>query len=82
MSATHPKPVNIYDAKTQLSRLIAEVESGAEITISRNGRPVARLVPYATTRSPRTPGVWRGEVTIADDFEAFTPELDRHWYGA
>ncbi len=39
--------VNIFDAKTQLSRLIEAVESGAEreIIIARNGKPAARLVP-------------------------------------
>jgi prevent-host-death family protein len=45
--------VNIFEAKTQLSRLIEAVESGAEreIIIARNGRPAARLVPVeAETR--------------------------------
>jgi prevent-host-death family protein len=40
-----PKQVNIYEAKSQFSRLVEEVEAGAEILIARNGRPVARLVP-------------------------------------
>lgn len=41
--------VNMLDAKTQLSRLVEAVESGAEaeIIIARNGRPAARLVPIA-----------------------------------
>ena len=37
--------VSVYEAKTHLSRLIADVEAGAEVTITRHGRPVARLVP-------------------------------------
>ena len=39
--------VNMLQAKTHLSRLVDEVESGAEreIIIARNGRPAARLVP-------------------------------------
>lgn len=37
--------VNIHDAKTQLSRLIAGVEKGDEVIIARAGKPVARLVP-------------------------------------
>jgi prevent-host-death family protein len=36
--------VNIHDAKTNLSRLIAEVERGGEVIIARAGTPCARLV--------------------------------------
>ena len=41
--------VNMLEAKTHLSRLVEEVESGAssEIVIARNGKPAARLVPIA-----------------------------------
>ena len=37
--------VNVHQAKTQLSRLLARVEAGEEIVIARRGNPVARLVP-------------------------------------
>ena len=37
--------VGAYEAKTHLPRLLDEVEAGASITITRNGRPVARLTP-------------------------------------
>ncbi|WP_137845919.1 type II toxin-antitoxin system prevent-host-death family antitoxin [Microbacterium sp. 2FI] len=36
---------NILEARNNLSRLIASVESGAEVTITRRGKPVARIVP-------------------------------------
>jgi prevent-host-death family protein len=39
--------VNVQDAKTRLSELLARVEQGEEITIARAGRPVARLVAIA-----------------------------------
>lgn len=39
------KYVGVYDAKTQLPKLLDEVERGKTITITRHGRPVARLVP-------------------------------------
>lgn len=39
--------VSVYEAKTHLSRLIGDVEAGREVTITRHGRPVARLVPVA-----------------------------------
>lgn len=73
--------VNVYDAKTQLSKLISRVEQGEEITISRNGRPVARLVPLSSRRPDRVPGLFAGQITMSDDFDAFTEQDARDWYG-
>ena len=42
--------VGAYEAKTHLPRLLDEVEAGASITITRNGRPVARLTPVVDTQ--------------------------------
>ena len=44
------KQVGVYEAKTQLSRLLDEVEQGETITITRYGRPIARLVPLTGRR--------------------------------
>lgn len=64
--------VSLFDAKTHLSRLIDQIVSGAEneIVISRNGKPVARVVPIQTDASRRV-GLARGEFKVPDD-------LDRH----
>ncbi|OBJ73196.1 type II toxin-antitoxin system prevent-host-death family antitoxin [Mycobacterium sp. 1274756.6] len=43
------RTVNIHDAKTRLSQLLARVEQGETITIARAGKPVADLVPHART---------------------------------
>ena len=72
--------VNVYEAKTQLSQLLNRVERGEEITIARNGRPVARLVPM-TTRRNRTPGLFAGQIAIAPDFDAFGLADESDWYG-
>lgn len=61
--------VNIHAAKTHLSRLVERVEAGEEVVIARAGRPVARLVPFQTRVEPRTPGLWRGRVVLAADFD-------------
>ena len=50
--------INIYAAKTHLSRLIDQVNAGEEIVITRHGRPVARLVP-AEAAKPRKLGTAR-----------------------
>ena len=75
-------PVNVHDAKTHLSRLLERVESGEEIVIAKNGRPLARLGPVPMERPNRSPGGWEGMVWIADDFDApLPPELLALWYG-
>jgi prevent-host-death family protein len=70
------KQVNVYEAKTQLSKLLEQVENGDEIVIARNGRPVARLVPAQRDRAPRRkPGGWKGRVWMAPDFDEPDEEL-------
>ncbi len=63
--------VNIYQAKTNLSRLIGEVQEGKEVIIARAGRPVAKLVPFQT---PRKLGMLKGKLSIPDDFDEPLPE--------
>ena len=43
--------VGAYEAKTHLSELLEKVEGGEEITITRHGLPVARLVPVKRNAS-------------------------------
>ncbi len=61
--------VNVYEAKTQLSRLLDAAERGEEVVIARAGRPVARLVPIAIARR-RTPGGWKGQWKLAEDWDS------------
>lgn len=70
-----PKQVNIYEAKSQLSRLVDEVETGDEVIIARAGRPVARLVPLQRGPARRAPGGWKGKVWMAPDFDETDEEL-------
>ena len=65
--------INVYDAKTNLSKLLNRVEQGEEIVLARSGRPVARLVAYRPRRAPRVPGRLAGKLEVAADF-ADTPE--------
>lgn len=74
--------VNVYEAKTHLSRLLRRVRSGEEIVIADAGKPVARLVPLAAAED-RVLGGDEGAVWIADDFDAPLPQeiLDGFWGG-
>ncbi len=65
--------INVYEAKTNLSKLLDRVEQGEEIVLGRAGRPVARVLPYRPRRSPRVPGRLAGRIEMAPDF-ADTPE--------
>ena len=67
------KIVNLYDAKTHLSKLIEEASSGSEIIIAKAGKPKARLVPIEKPPSKRRPGGWEGRVQISDDFDDELP---------
>lgn len=59
--------VNVHEAKTHLSRLLARVEAGEEVTIARNGTPVARLVRCAQPGRPEF-GSWKDRITVDDSF--------------
>jgi prevent-host-death family protein len=69
------RTVNIHEAKTHLSRLIEQVEAGDEVVIARAGRPVARLVGLRVRSKPRLPGLWKGQVHMAPNFDAPDDDL-------
>ena len=66
----------MHDAKTNLSKLVAAVESGEtdEVEIARSGHVVARIVP-PRARSPRRPGQWAGRVRMDEDFDRLPEEV-------
>lgn len=61
-------PINIHEAKTQLSKLIEAVEAGEEIVIARAGKPVAKLVPFKPVKPVRKPGLMKGKFEVPDSF--------------
>ena len=75
------KTVNVHEAKTHLSRLLADVERGGEVIIARAGRPIARLVAVEAAQK-RELGLARGKIWIAPDFDEPMPDewLDE-WEG-
>jgi len=66
---------NIYEAKTQLSKLVDLASNGTDIVIARNGKPVARLTTIEQPRKkPIVHGLLEGKGWIADDFDAPLPD--------
>lgn len=68
------KQVNIYEAKTQLSRLVDKAVNGEDIIIARAGKPVARLTRVSPEQGRRKLGVLDGRFKISDDFNQPLPE--------
>jgi prevent-host-death family protein len=67
--------VNMHDAKTRLSELVAAAERGEEVLIARNGRPAARLVSVVEQHSPVRLGILAGQIELAPDFDEPLPEF-------
>ena len=73
--------VNVHEAKTNLSRLLVQVEAGEDIIIARNGKPVARLVGVQK-RGKRQPDIFKGKIVIPDSFFDPLPEEElKAWEG-
>jgi prevent-host-death family protein len=74
----------MFEAKTNLSRLVEAIATGAEaeIVIARNGRPVARLVPVAVAPADRRLGVARGAFVVPDSIDAANEEIERLFHGS
>ena len=73
--------VNVGQAKTDLSKLLARVEAGEDVELARNGVPVARLVRIEPSPGPgrlflEARGSLAGQISIPDDFELSEDELD------
>lgn len=74
--------VNMHEAKSSLSRLVAAIRSGAEreVVIAINGTPAARLVPIDPQPQIRW-GLLKGKIVIPDDIDTLNPEVGRLFEG-
>lgn len=72
------KQVNVHDAKTHFSKLIAEVEAGEEIVIARAGKPILKLVKIDADRPRIVPGFAKGLIPLwdEDEWEALDKEFN------
>lgn len=67
--------VNIYEAKTRLSELVEQARQGETVVIAKNGTPLAKLVALdAAPKNKIVFGLMKGEIDIADDFDAPLPD--------
>ncbi len=73
--------VNMHEAKSTLSKLVAKVAAGEEVVIAKAGKPVAKLVEVRTGAA-QARRLSKGEIWIADDFDETDEELIELFYGA
>lgn len=74
------RTVNIDEAKNQLTDLLALALDGNEVIITEDGKPLARLVPVASSsKKNRVAGLNRGKIWASDDFDEPLP--DDLWTG-
>jgi len=64
--------MGLFEAKTHLSELVARVEAGDEVVITRHNKPVAKLVPITTEISPE---LYRKRLEILDELQAVGREI-------
>lgn len=79
------RTVNIHEAKTHLSRLIDEVQTGEPIVIAKAGKPKAKLVPANGQEDilKRRVGFMQGQYVAPDDIKApFADEIEEMFYGS
>lgn len=75
--------VNIHEAKTNFSKLLARVARGEEIVIAKAGQPLARLIPERPPKPVRrVPGIDKGKLKIAKDFDKMSDSELEEWYGS
>ena len=77
--AKSAKSVNVHEAKTHLSRLLKRVDRGEEIIIGRDGKPVAKLVPFAAPATKRVLGQAAGQIKLAPDFDRLPERVRRQF---
>jgi prevent-host-death family protein len=75
--------VNLYDAKTNLSKLVDRAAAGEEIVIAKAGKPKAKLVPYQPPRKKRVFGQnLLGITYMAEDWDGpLPPEIQKYFDG-
>jgi prevent-host-death family protein len=75
--------VNMHDAKSRLSQLVAAIRSGAEteVVIAINGTPSARLVPIEPKAKLRW-GRLKGKITVPDSIDGLNPQIEQMFMGS
>lgn len=72
------KTVNMHEAKTHLSRLVARALRGEEVVIAKAGKPVVKIVPVEREKKERVWGTEAGKIVIHEGFDDPLPEFEEY----
>ena len=76
-----PAQVNVHEAKTHFSKLLARAGAGEEIVIAKAGKPVARLMPIGQKEAGRrVPGIDKGKIWMSKDFDVMSERDLKDWH--
>ena len=76
------KTFNIYEAKTQFSKLLELVQNGEEVVIAKNGKPIADLSAHKPKKNKVKFGTMAGKLHFKNkDFVGIDPEIQEMFYG-
>ncbi len=85
------KTFDVNLLEDSLSELLSAIQNQVEIILTRDGVPLAKVLPFPSseekvttdnkTLKPRTAGGWEGQIWIADDFDDESPEINAMFYG-
>ena len=76
--------VNIHEAKTHLSRLVARAAKGEPFVIAKAGKPLVKVVPLdaPVAGEAKRLGFMEGQIKVPDDFDTmFADEIEEMFYG-
>ena len=73
--------MNIHQAKTNLSKLIAMTLAGEDVVIAKAGKPVAKIIAYKEKLKPRKLGLLKGKIFVPDNFNDEDEEINKLFYG-
>lgn len=62
--------INMFEAKSRLSRLVQAALDGEEVILARNGEPVARITRYVPVEGKRNPGAFKDAIRMTGDWDS------------
>ena len=71
--------IDLLKTPTDLKKLLSFITKGQEVLLTVGAKPIARVVPMASSKRQRVPGLHVGAIWTSDDFDAPLP--DEFWTG-
>ena len=77
------RTVNIHDATTQLSRLVDKAATGEAFVISKNGKPMVKVMPLTGTENAtlKRLGFLAGQISVPEDFDRVLGDETQRLFG-